>query len=77
MKEEARNYRISVTKGISGYFAVFVAEFNIGKSKGWYTDIINTGIGRYKTRKEAIQEAEEWSISDEIPLEKGLISESG
>ena len=31
-------------------------------------DIQQTGLGRYRTREEAIREAQDWSCSDEIEL---------
>ncbi len=68
----ARNDRIEVTKGMSGYYAIHTAEY-ADSDIGWYRDIVNTGIGRYKTFDGAKKEAQDWSKSDEIPLVDNLI----
>lgn len=62
--EKSRNYRITVTSGMSGYFAVMIADY---EDIDWNADIVTTGIGRYKTRKEAEQEAKSWAEDEEIP----------
>ncbi len=69
MEEECRNHRISTTHGMSGFFAVHIAEFS-DDGKLWYTDVINTGTGRYKNSEDARKEAKQWSVADEIPLER-------
>lgn len=57
----------------SGWAAVHtVLVFETGSDKPPYWDIQNTGVGRYKTREEALTEARMWSQSDEIPLAKDL-----
>ena len=50
-KKGVRNFRISVTSGISGYFAVMLADY---EDMEWNTDVVNTGIGRYRSRDKAI-----------------------
>jgi hypothetical protein len=35
---------------------------------GWHTDVVNTGIGRYATREEAVQEARGWAAAEEMPF---------
>jgi hypothetical protein len=48
--------KISVTSGMSGYFAVM-----------WDNDgAIQTGIGRYATAEEAAVEAREWAEAEEL-----------
>ena len=51
----------------SGWAAVHVAMFDDGDGI-WYPDMQQTGIGRYRTREEAENEARDWSRSDKIPL---------
>jgi len=54
---------------MSGYYAVHIAEFN-ENGYGWYTDIIATGIGRYRTPEEAVDEGREWAKSELMPFEQ-------
>ncbi len=49
---------------MSGYFAVYVAEY---EDMNWGVDVVQTGIGRYKTFDEAEEEAKEWALSEGIP----------
>ena len=65
-----RNQRLSVTIGMPGWFVVLIADF---EDLNFATDVITTGIGRYKDRKSAELEAIEWSKSELIPIEKGAI----
>lgn len=59
---------ITVTRGISGYFAVHMAHFSVnGKPEGFYDNVL-TGIGRYKTYDEAVDEAKEWAKAENIRL---------
>jgi hypothetical protein len=60
----ARNFRIAVTQGVSGYFAVMIADY---EDMDWNADVVQTGIGRYKTRDKAEQEAKSWAEEEEIP----------
>ena len=66
-----RNTRISISKGMCGYYAVLLSDF---EDMGWETDIIQSGIGRYSEIEGAISEAKEWSDETKIPLEKGILS---
>ena len=64
MSNGIRNYRIGVTSGISGYFAVMLADY---EDMGWNTDVVQTGIGRYKKKEDAVKEAKQWAQAEEIP----------
>lgn len=53
---------ISISKGMSGWFAICLA---------WYEDIQSydvqqSGIGRYDNREDAVAEAEDWAMSEGI-----------
>lgn len=67
MFETLSNHRIQVRLLGSGYAAVHVVD--VTDVRGTYTDIQQTGNGRYVTRAEAVIEARMWSASDEIKLE--------
>jgi hypothetical protein len=69
-KETVSNFRLNVTSGMSGWFAVLLVD--VTDERGTYTDIQQTGVGRYRTRQEAVKEATSWSLSDEIPLDAGI-----
>lgn len=58
---------LDVDFGGSGYYAVHLREDEDG-----FIDVWNTGIGRYKKRQQAVNEAISWSKADEIPLREGL-----
>lgn len=62
---------LDVYLSITGWTVVHRAKAN-WDGDGEYWDNMNTGIGKYKTRAEAIVEAKSWSESDGIPLAKGL-----
>jgi hypothetical protein len=67
MADKVIQERMTVQLLGSGYAAVhmvLVEDDNLGQ----YWDVQQTGIGRYRTRQEAEQEAIGWSISDEISL---------
>lgn len=66
MSETISNSRITVSLLGSGYAAIHLVD--VTDEYGTYTDVQQTGIGRYKTSKEAIVEARMWSKSDEIPF---------
>jgi hypothetical protein len=68
-KEPSKNWRLSVSRGMSGWFAVLIADFQHEKSGFWYTDVWQTGIGRYATREEAESEARSWAESEGLPYE--------
>jgi hypothetical protein len=60
---------ISVTSGISGYFAVEM-WLNNDDSSMIFAEPWDTGIGRYATYDEAKDEAMEWAAADELPFIK-------
>lgn len=51
---------VTITSGLRGYFAVLVVWCENGYEP-W-----QSGIGSYKTREEAIPEAEDWAESEGI-----------
>ena len=51
----------------SGWAAVHMVEIQDDRL-GIYSDVQQSGIGRYATRDEAILEARHWSETDAIPL---------
>lgn len=68
MKEVVSNPRITVSLLGSGYAAVEYVD--VTDDHGAYTDVQQTGIGRYKTANEALIEAEMWAETEGIPLIK-------
>lgn len=62
---KARNFRITVGLLGSGYAAIMLADY---EDMDWNTDVENTGIGRYATKEEAIEEAKHWAEDEGIPL---------
>ena len=67
--EDCKDPYISVTHGMSGYFAIQL----------WWNPELNgfwepyqTGIGRYRKKEHAIREARHWAKSDEIRLDPNL-----
>ncbi len=68
----SRNHRISVTQGMSGYFAVLMAEFSDDGGRNWCWEPDGTGFGRYRTSEEAELEAIDWAEAEDLPLEKWL-----
>ena len=66
MAHGVRNYRISVTQGMSGHFAVMLADY---EDIGWNTDVVTTGVGRYRTREQAVEEGKQWAEEEEIPFQ--------
>ena len=63
----ARNFRVSVTQGMSGFFAILVADC---KDMDWNADIVSTGIGRFVTYAGAAAEGREWANSEGIQFEE-------
>jgi hypothetical protein len=59
------NYRITVQLLGSGYAAAMLVD--VTDDIGTYTDIQDTGIGRYRKREQAVIEAKDWSRDEEIP----------
>lgn len=64
--ETISNHRITVLLLGSGYGAVHLVD--VTDELGTYTDIQQTGFGRYKAREPAVKEAIDWSNLDQIPL---------
>jgi hypothetical protein len=62
--EECRNVRITTALLGSGYAAVKLADY---ADMDWNTDVVQTGIGRFRTRKEAISEAMSWAREEDLP----------
>ena len=60
---KTRNFRIGVTFGMSGYFAVMYADY---EDIDWNADVVQTGFGRYKTRDEAVCEAKSWAEAEDL-----------
>lgn len=56
---------ISITKGMSGWFAVCLVYYE--DIQGY--DVYNTGIG-YETKEEAIEEAKEWAKAEEMEFKE-------
>lgn len=71
MSEKLSNYRITVQLLGSGFAAVMLVDVDDQDGLGKYTDVQDTGIGRYKTREEAVREAKSWAEAEELPT-KGL-----
>lgn len=64
-KSGVRNFRISVTQGMSGHFAVMLADY---EDMGWNTDCVTSGVGRYKLQSDAIKEGRQWAEAEELPF---------
>ena len=71
-KEYTTDHQIEVALLGSGYAAIHTVLVHEPGMEP-YRDVQQTGVGRYKTRDEAVTEARMWSQSDEIPLAKDLI----
>lgn len=54
-----------VAKLGSGWAAVMLADY---EDMDWGTDVVNTGIGRYATKQEAVEEAKPWAEDEGIPF---------
>lgn len=52
----------------SGWAAIHWVDVHTEGYANGYTDVQQTGIGRYATEAEAVEEALQWSDSDGIPL---------
>lgn len=68
--EKTSNFRIDVQLLGSGYAAVLMVD--VTDKHGTYTDVQQTGIGRYKTHAEAVKEAKDWAAAEDYPLEEGV-----
>ena len=56
---------ITVTSGLSGWFAVMLVWNN---DFGGFPEPDHTGTGRYALQADAIREAEQWAKSDGLPF---------
>lgn len=54
---------VSVTKGMSGYFAVMI-HWNMEDPAMMFYEPYDTGMGRYKTMEEAAAEGIEWAADE-------------
>lgn len=54
---------ISVSHGMSGYFAVMLCW---NSEHGGFYEPWTTGIGRYATKEEAEEEAKQWAEDEEM-----------
>lgn len=60
-----RNHRVEVIEVGSGcYAAACLADYEDLK---WGTDVVTTGMGRYKDRNAAVDEAETWAAAEGWP----------
>ena len=64
-QEKSRNHRIVVSLIGSGWAALEIADY---EDMGWGPDIVQSGIGRYATKAEAIVEAEAWAQAENLPF---------
>ena len=64
----SRNHQISVTHGMSGYFAVMMAEFYCAATDDWTWEPWNSGFGRYDTTEPAMAEGRVWAEQEDIPF---------
>lgn len=55
------NSRITVIKLGSGWAAAHVADYE------GVTDVVETGVGRYRTEEEAKDEAMDWAEAEGLP----------
>jgi hypothetical protein len=55
---------VTVTKGMSGHFAVLMRYYEDIQDY----DVMQTGLGRYEDQLEALREASDWAEAHEIPL---------
>jgi hypothetical protein len=53
---------ITVTHGMSGWFAVLMAWYK--EDAMW--DVVTTGIGRYENKVDAEEEGKEWAKAEEL-----------
>jgi len=59
---------ITVTSGVSGFFAVHMWLNTEEKDLGPFWEPYDTGFGRYATREEAAREAKQWALSEDMPV---------
>ena len=66
MTEELRNYRVDVTNGMRGYFAVLIADvYENGRFLG--PEPIQTSPFSAKTFDEAVEDALDWAVAEGLP----------
>jgi len=66
-KTGSRNHRITTQMLGSGMAAVHLADF---EDIGWNTDVVQTGLGRYRGKdatQRARNEAKSWAEAEGIP----------
>jgi len=63
--EEIKYPHITVTSGISGYFAVMIWW---NPEMGGFAEPYQTGIGRYRSKSEAEIEGRRWAKDEELPF---------
>ena len=59
---------VTVTEGMSGFFAVHM-WLNEEEDFGPFWEPYESGFGRYGTREEALVEAKQWALELELPYE--------
>lgn len=64
--ETISNSRICVSLLGSGWAAIHLVD--VTDEDGTYTDVQQTGIGRYRTREQAVAEAQSWAEAEELPF---------
>lgn len=55
---------ITITSGMSGYFAVMIWW---NPALGGFEEPFQTGVGRYKSLRDAVREAKSWSKDEGLP----------
>lgn len=60
-----RGHFITVTQGIAGFFAV---EMWWNSDLGGFWEPYESGLGRYRTRREAEAEARVWARNEGLPV---------
>ncbi len=58
---------ITITKGLSGNFAVHIWLNDEEENRGPFLEPYNSGIGRYPTEIQAAEEAVMWADEEDIP----------
>ena len=61
MTKQSHKPFITVSSGMSGYFAVLMTWSEEGFYEPW-----NTGIGRYPEKSGAVNEAMQWALDEEL-----------
>lgn len=66
-EERLDNFRLETCRLGSGWAAVLLVD--VTTEDGTYTDVQQTGLGRYATREEAEVEARQWAEVEDIAYE--------